>query len=136
VGGGTIHPFVLSFSSIFFYMSNVFYDWPRRVHILPTKEPTFWSCPGSSFYTPSSKEKKEQKVNKIPSFSFSFSFTRRTIFFLFPRLLLLLDRVDSNQRDDEILLLFIKEREMLSVECAPVDDYYQETQCILGALYS
>jgi hypothetical protein len=24
--GGTIHPFVLSFSSIFFYMSNVFYD--------------------------------------------------------------------------------------------------------------
>ena len=56
------HPSLLfSFSSIFFYMSNVFYDWPRRVHILPTKEPTFWSCPGSSFYTPSSKEKKKSK---------------------------------------------------------------------------
>ena len=79
----------------------------------PLKNRLFGRVPDPPSILRHPNKKKRAKGQQDP-IVFIFFLFHNTHHFFFPRLLLLLDRMDSNQRDDEILLLFIKEREMLS----------------------
>ena len=92
----------------------------------PQQEPSLWSCPGSSPVI--RVEEKEQKVNKIPSFSFSF-FSHSKTAAAFSFLLLLASR---GIKLETMKYIIHKEREKCCLLNALVDDY-QDTMHFGGS---